>query len=331
MKKKSKTPIRIAIIGLGHIGMIHLSALSAVQGFKVVALCDKDRDLIDKKPESALWFDEHKTMLEFGGFDSVIIATPNTTHGAIACDALEAGFDIILEKPAGVNIAELERIESLAKKKKCDVYFAFHASAAYEVTYLIDKLDDVKKNYGPITAFHCQFFDPYLDQNGDVLEQAYGLGGCWIDSGINALSVLDKLMAIEKFIPKTKMQALSSRKNEIAISSSFSFNYPVSEWKEGGFGVIDTAWNQGKNFKTTSLYFGEVGNRVVIDHSNQTVFNSAENDFGEGYAAFKGDRLFNHYVNIFNDYRRHRLEGLSENFSQARRIHNMFFATLELI
>jgi predicted dehydrogenase len=78
-------------------------------GVEVRAVCDVYSDRIDRartKAPAAAAFSDHRKLLEDKGIDSVLIATPDHWHAAIAIDALEAGKDVYCEKPLTLKIEE---------------------------------------------------------------------------------------------------------------------------------------------------------------------------------------------------------------------------------
>lgn len=320
-------PVRIAIIGLGHIGEVHIAALEQLPGFKLVAVCDRQTELRSVVQEAVEFYDNREEMLSCGGFDTVIVATPNSLHNAMALDTLRAGFNVIVEKPAACSLEELDLLEETALQTGRHVYYAFHASCALEVRWIFDHLQvqENLQNYGPLTAFFSRFYDPYIDANDRVVEHAGGLDDCWSDSGVNALSVLDR------FLPVDHLWVDSTRQSGQAVtfpgvrSKSVRFGFGVGRNDASGLGVIETAWDQGINFKCTELYFGCTGWKLVVDHSAQAVTEIGLDACAREMVRFSGERLLNHYLGVFKDYLR-RYEQGNMNGIVARRIHEQLFA-----
>ena len=103
--KLSEKPVRIAIIGAGAVSDYHhVPGIGLDPRAKVVAVCDKDTQLVAVRQEQwgvakgALEVDE---IVEDPEIDAVIIATPNFTHRSIAILAAQAGKHILCEKPLG--------------------------------------------------------------------------------------------------------------------------------------------------------------------------------------------------------------------------------------
>lgn len=319
------TPLRLAIIGFGHIGRTHVAALSHTEGLELVAGCDHDASLSSVLPEAIPFYRAHTELLSAGGFDTVVVATPNRTHNSIARDVLAAGYHVIVEKPAANSLEELDALGRLAAQRARHVYYAFHAASAYEVDALVAHLAEHRERYGPLTAFHSRFYDPYIDDQGRLVPHAKSLDECWSDSGVNALSVLDRLYPVDRLRPAFRRQSGRADLPPGVLSASAGFHFPVTTSDSAGFGVIDTAWDQGLNYKATTFFFSQTGWRLEADHSAQRV--TAWGPQGETVelARFDGDRLLNHYLGLFADYRdRARLDA-TMNGAAARRVHGQLF------
>ena len=108
--------IRTAVVGVGHFGQHHAEKLSRVDGATLVAVADIDGGRAAEVAarfgvEAAL---DHQTLL--GRVDAVSIATPPSTHGAIARCFLEHGVHVLVEKPITDDLAEAEALVRLAAR-----------------------------------------------------------------------------------------------------------------------------------------------------------------------------------------------------------------------
>jgi predicted dehydrogenase len=111
---------RIGVIGAGWWATsYHLPALVAHPRAEVVAVVDLD---VRKAEEAArrngvpLAFTDHRRLLETG-IDGVVVATPHDTHFALARDALEAGADVLVEKPMVIDPEHGRELVRLARSR----------------------------------------------------------------------------------------------------------------------------------------------------------------------------------------------------------------------
>lgn len=118
--------IRIALIGFGKIAREqHAPAIAGNPQFTLAAICTPGKD-----PELGVpWFSTAEALFEAmtGKLDAVAICTPPAARFAIACDAIRAGLDVLLEKPPATTLGELDILKVLAAKYGRSVYAAWHS------------------------------------------------------------------------------------------------------------------------------------------------------------------------------------------------------------
>ncbi|MBQ9797939.1 MAG: Gfo/Idh/MocA family oxidoreductase [Clostridia bacterium] len=115
--------VRFGIIGVGNMGSGHSKNLLAgkVENGVLAAVCDlKDSKLEAIKAlegaENVATFHDYKEMLNSGLVDVVIVAVPHYFHPPMVIDALNAGVNVISEKPAGVYTKQVKEMNAVAEK-----------------------------------------------------------------------------------------------------------------------------------------------------------------------------------------------------------------------
>lgn len=128
-------PVSIGIIGLGYWGPNWLRNFAAQEGCTLAWGCDLAVERITKfsRLYPATRFTKNVSdMLADKSLDAVVIATPTSTHFALAQAALEAGKHVLVEKPMTETSKEAEKLVALARKKGkmllVDHTFAYTAS-----------------------------------------------------------------------------------------------------------------------------------------------------------------------------------------------------------
>ncbi|MBE0536064.1 MAG: Gfo/Idh/MocA family oxidoreductase [Phycisphaerae bacterium] len=117
-------PLRLGLIGCGNYGMVNVNAAFKAGGVQVVAVCDVDSahmndsaDKIEAKQGSRPKLSaDYRTLLEQGGAEAVIIATPPQWHALMFIDALAKGLDIYCEKPLSYDVREGQAMAAAAEK-----------------------------------------------------------------------------------------------------------------------------------------------------------------------------------------------------------------------
>jgi predicted dehydrogenase len=115
--------IRIAVIGFNSRGESHISEFSKMKGARVVALCDCDKDVLErgrqgfeKKSQKVETYTDLRKLIDNKDIDAISIATPNHWHSLAAIWGCQAGKDVYVEKPVSHNPWEGRRLVEAARK-----------------------------------------------------------------------------------------------------------------------------------------------------------------------------------------------------------------------
>jgi predicted dehydrogenase len=106
--------LRVAVIGVGHLGRHHARILSALPGTELVAVVDTNRtraEEIARGVNAQALFDARELD---GKIDAVTIAVPTELHRDIAMPFLEAGVPVLVEKPMAKSLAEADELIAAA-------------------------------------------------------------------------------------------------------------------------------------------------------------------------------------------------------------------------
>lgn len=110
-------PLRIAVIGAGHLGRIHARLASAAPEIELVAVADPveaARDSVAQEAKTQAVADYRELV---GQIEGAIVAAPTTLHHSIGMELLGAGVPVLMEKPLAPTAAEAEALAALARKK----------------------------------------------------------------------------------------------------------------------------------------------------------------------------------------------------------------------
>ena len=110
-------PVRLAIVGVGHLGRQHARVASGLPGARVVGV-------LDKRPERAAEVADEfdlPVLFDLGAVareaEAVVVATPTVTHAEIATFFLEAGRDVLIEKPITRSVEEADAVLAEARRR----------------------------------------------------------------------------------------------------------------------------------------------------------------------------------------------------------------------
>jgi D-galactose 1-dehydrogenase len=207
-------PIRIAIVGVGKIARDqHVPSIRGNRDFDLVATASR-HGTIDGVPS----FPDIESLLEgVENLDAVALCMPPGPRHAAALKALAAGKHVLLEKPPGATVSELDDLIASAKAEKVSLFATWHSRHAAGVaeakawlsaravrSLRVDWKEDVRK-WHPGQAW---IWEP---------------GGFGVfDPGINALSIVTEILPMPIFLTSATLLFPKNRAQPIAADLVFA-------------------------------------------------------------------------------------------------------------
>src|SRR5690348_9357333 len=109
--------IRVAVAGVGGFGKNHARVWGAMEGVELAAILDENKE---RAAQVAAEFNtkaaDDLDDLAKAGIDAVSVAVPTTDHADIGCRLLDAGIDVLVEKPMAASLAEADKLIAAAKR-----------------------------------------------------------------------------------------------------------------------------------------------------------------------------------------------------------------------
>jgi predicted dehydrogenase len=266
---------KIIVVGLGIAGQSHVRALEQLPDLRVIAGIDPDPSVDpllvfrgDKIPvyreimDAARRHDPH----------IVVVATPTSTH-EVVCQTIGEHFPnttVLLEKPASDNLPAAQR---LLGKDKPKVHVALHMAFSPEVRWALRQVRERPSLFEVPTAIQSSSTDPY---QSDFTSAKSRLSNSWVDSGINALSVIDQFA---KVVDRRSLRRLSPDP-----TPTFEGIFACQASGNGLDALVLTSWNGADRARMTRITY-KSGAELVMNHNSV-----------EGY-VLRGGQV----VSIFHD------------------------------
>lgn len=253
--------MRYALIGCGRISPNHVVAAKNNE-LDMVALCDIDSKQMDDK---ILKFDldshiakytDYKLMLKEQQPELVAIATESGKHAQIALDCIEAGCNIIIEKPIALSLEDADQIIEKAKEKGVKVC-ACHQN---RFNKSIQKIRDaVEKNrfgkllYGTAHIRWARDYEYYSrakwrgtwEQDGGAL-----MNQCIHDIDLLRWMMGDDIQEVVGMTDRLKHDYIEAEDLGIALI----------KFRNGSYGIVEgTTDVYPKNLEETLYIFGDKG------------------------------------------------------------------------
>ncbi len=232
--------IKIGIIGCGGIANNkHMPALKRIKGVEMVAFCDIIPERAEKAAkqfgtQDAKTYTDYKELLKDETIDVIHVLTPNRSHSFITVDALEAGKDVMCEKPMAINSIEAKKMVDAAKRTGKLLTIGYQNRFRNDSQYL--KQEAEKDVFGDIyfakaTAIRRRAVPTW----GVFLNEYEQGGGPLIDIGTHALDLT--LWVMNNYKPKYCVGTTYKKLGDIFPSGN-----AWGDWNPEEFTVEDSAF-----------------------------------------------------------------------------------------
>jgi len=226
-------PIRIAVVGLGKIAHDqHLPAIAASADFTLVAGADPGPGVL---PPGVPHYHDLPSLLADGPpFDALALCTPPQVRGMLARDALRRGIHVLLEKPPGGDVAEVEELRTLASEMGVTLFAAWHSRFAGAVEPARVWLEGrTLHKVSIVWREDVRVWHP----GQRWIWQKRGLGV--FDPGINSLSIATRILPRPLSLSEAQLEVPANREAPIAarLSLTDAAGVPVTadfDWRQTG-------------------------------------------------------------------------------------------------
>jgi scyllo-inositol 2-dehydrogenase (NADP+) len=118
--------IRVGLVGFGMAGRVfHAPLISSVEGMELAAVAERHTDQAATRYPHIAVYRSLEQMLEDASLGLFVVATPSGTHFEIARQILDAGKNVVVDKPMAVTSAEIATLIELAAARGV-LLAAFH-------------------------------------------------------------------------------------------------------------------------------------------------------------------------------------------------------------
>jgi len=260
--------MNIGVIGAGIMGSNHIRVISAMKDVNLTAVCDVDLEKLKEMTQkvNVRWlYKDYKEMLSKERLDGVIVAVPSAFHKKVVLDCIEAGVNVLVEKPISDNLKDAQEMIDQAKKKKI-IFTVGHIERFNPVVMKIKEF--IEKNMlGKIYLVNTIRVGPFP-------KRFYGTpGGVLVDLAVHDVDIINYLVGN---INQVYSQLIVSGKQEIYAKSLFQIDNDIR-------GSSEFSWVSPKKVRIIEVY----GTRGMLrgDYQNQELKFFENSDESEGALA----------------------------------------------
>ncbi len=247
--------MKYALIGCGRISFNHIQAAKNNK-LEIMAVCDIVPEKMSRSdlPSNTRKYTNYKELLEKEKPDLVAVATESGKHAAIAVDCINAGCNVIIEKPIALSLKDADCIISSAKEKGVLVCTNHQNRFNKSVQYIRKAIESKRFGrlfYGTAHIRWNRGQDYYLQAPWrGTWEQD---GGALMNQCIHNIDLLRWIMGNEI----DEVFAYTDNLNHPFIKSE-DLGLALIRFKNGSYGIIEGTTNvYPKNLEETLYIFGE--------------------------------------------------------------------------
>lgn len=306
--------MKYALIGCGRIATNHIKAILN-NGLELVAVCDIREDhmqaLLEKhgldSVETIARYTNYKQLLaDHPELELVAIATESGLHARIALDCIDAGVNIIIEKPIAMSMADAEEIIRRSEEKGVTVCACHQNRFNVAVQKTRQALEQGRFGRLSHGSIHVRW-----NRNKNYYEQAPWRGtwdqdgGCLMNQCIHGIDLLRWMFGneVDEVYGVTKQQFHDYLEAE-------DIGMAVIKFKNGAVATVEGTTNvYPKNLEETLYLFGEKGtvkiggkstnNLDVWEFSDETeedkinkgLEEQTSNVYGNGHTSLYADMI----------------------------------------
>jgi D-galactose 1-dehydrogenase len=223
----------IAVVGFGKIAHDqHLPCIAKNPAFNLVAGVSRS-----SKIHNVPCFESLNSLIKSGiSIDAVALCTPPSVRLAMAMQALDAGYDVLIEKPPTPTLGEMFAMIDYAEAKGRVLYATWHSRYNQAV-------DEAKKLLtGKRVTFMKVTWREDVRRWHPNQEWIWEPGGFGVfDPGINALSIVTKILPEAIFVERATIEVPSNKTTPIAAQIQFKRGDGVAadlsadfDWRQTG-------------------------------------------------------------------------------------------------
>ncbi|KAL0483362.1 inositol 2-dehydrogenase/D-chiro-inositol 3-dehydrogenase [Acrasis kona] len=326
---------RFGFIGLGIIFGKHLKALERLNiedkdlSVDVVHVCDlnqenlnKSRELLEEVGQSISKCTFSTDVSELAGdenVDVVVVCTNVQSHYQVIKKLILAKKTVFFEKPGTTNNNDLEDLSQLAKSNNTLLYSLLHSEFGCELRWW----NSEKVRTDEPRSFHTLLSGGCFNNKNEA-EQTNRLYSCWLDIGINAISIavaIVKDMKLNTSLSIPRFVRIPSINEGRDVQGCAEYSFGVN-----GKGSVETSWCSGEGVQRSRVMYSNPDEEYLFDHAKQKVTKVVD---GKQEVLFSSDvdRLPDQYLYVFRDGLRKLSQG-QDNIDHSLKLHNLLFSAL---
>ncbi len=259
--------VKAAVIGLGRMGISHMSIANTHPDVDLVGICDTSSFVLSvlRKYSSTPCFDNYRKMLGQTQPDCVFIATPTASHADVLRQAMERDIHVFVEKPFCLRLEDGRQLVDMADRRRLANQVGYHLrfiAAFNEARRLLDE-----GAIGEVYHFTAETYGPLVLNTSSTwrAKRSEG-GGCLNDYASHAINLVNYLFGMPEAVAGTVLKRIYSKEVEDAVYATLVFRHGLT-------GQLAVNWSDETYRKMSNqvTVLGSTG-KIVVDRQECRIY-----------------------------------------------------------
>jgi len=293
----AENTVRIGIIGCGGIASQHVRGYQTCENVEIGAGADVDVQRAAHVAGQDHAYASYHQMLENEELDAVSVCTPPKFHKDAVCAALEAGINVLCEKPLAMNAAEASEMIEAANSSGKLLVTAFCHRFHEPVTRAKEIISSGK--IGKVTMFRNRFGAKMDMTQVWFSNPQISSGGTLPDTSIHSIDLFRYLVGD----PIKAAAAMATADSRYHVEDC---SVIMLQTRDGAMGTIEASWTSPGSANIIEIY-GTDG-AILIDYTRSDVrFMTGDSNEWQEQECTGPDRFIlqaQHFVECLRDERK---------------------------
>jgi predicted dehydrogenase len=279
-----KSTVRIAVVGLGKMGLSHFAMVNAHPATTTIA-CEGSKFLADvmSKNTTTPVFRDYEAMLRDEQLDAVVIATPSRSHASMVRAALAKDLHVFCEKPFCLDWHDSKELTRLAEEKGRVAQVGYHhryVGAFREMKRILDA-----GALGRVTHVLAEAYGPVVlrSRRGTWRSQKSEGGGCLLDYAAHPLNLLNWIFGVPAHISGSFLSPVFSDAIDDQVTATL-------QWTGGPTAQLSVNWSDESHRKmSTKITMIGTNGRLNVDRQECQLYLrepvASLADYGKGWTV----------------------------------------------
>lgn len=252
----------VGVIGVGSMGYNHVRIYSELENANLVAISDMVRGTLDKvsKEFNTVGYVDYDNILQIDDIEVVNICVPTVFHHDVVIRAIEAGKNVLVEKPIASKLNEAEEMIKAAEDAGVTLATG-HVERFNPAVRVAKKLID-EGAIGEVVTANSKRLGPFPPRIRDV--------GVAIDLAIHDIDIFNYLFNSRA---NTVFANMSSKLKNCEFEDHAEI---MTKYDSGVLSILETNWLTP--YKKRQLNITGIDGIISVDYGNQTVTLFKENN-----------------------------------------------------